>query len=178
MKHLRVHFTFICYHLCPVIKFPLISITGMTTVCKDWYLRETMQWQSREILLSLNNKHLLSYIKLYIMSNFFFYLKPLLLLSPLEPLACNWELVLHIVTCSSIQFPFALFYCILLFVLVYNLLLYSYTVLLCFCLCVLHYYSQFHHGFFFPILHSGHKISFFSFSYIFFSTTVFLCFCS
>ena len=57
----------------------------------------------------LNGRHLLFYLELCIISNFSFYLKPSLQLSSLKPLACNWELVPHLIVCPSVQFPFAPF---------------------------------------------------------------------
>ena len=60
-------------------------------------------------LISITKLNLL-YLKLHIIFSFYFYLKPLLQLSFLKPLACNWEL-----------------YYVLLFVLVYNSLLYPFS---------------------------------------------------
>jgi len=57
-----------------------------------------------------NYQLILFYLKLYIISNFTFYLKPSLQLSPLKPLAYNWELVPCLIVCSKVQFPFASFY--------------------------------------------------------------------
>ena len=63
----------------------------------------------RDLTLISTTKHNLFYLKLCIIFSFHLYLKPSFQLSPLKPLAYNWELVLHIIVCSSVQFPFAPF---------------------------------------------------------------------
>ena len=63
----------------------------------------------RDLTLISTTKHNLFYLKLCIIFSFHLYLKPSFQLFPLKPLTCNWELVLHIIVCSSVQFPFAPF---------------------------------------------------------------------
>jgi len=87
----------------------VFSRGAFVIVCKGWHLRETMQWQSREILQSFHNTNLYFTWAAY---NFYFLIIYNLQfwLSPLEPLACNQELVPHhYFVCSSVQFPFAPF---------------------------------------------------------------------
>jgi len=74
------------------------------TVCKGWYLREAIQWWSREILWSFyNNQHY--FTRAAYNSTFIYNLY--LWLPLLKPLAYNWELVYYCFACSSMQFSFA-----------------------------------------------------------------------
>jgi len=65
-----------------------------------------MQWRSREILpLFYKNPYI--FIRAAYNSTFTYNLY--FWLSPLGPLACNWELVHHCFVCPSMQFPFVPF---------------------------------------------------------------------
>jgi len=69
-----------------------------------------MRRQSREILQSFYNHHIY-FIKTAYNSYFLIIYKPSsLIISPLRPLACNWELAQHSFVCPSVQFPFTPFH--------------------------------------------------------------------